>query len=219
MDKTEEEELEPLFDYSRVQPINVICLDDDSDESTLPKKRKISEAASIIVDKGTKGPKVVNLVDENEEEDWLPPPPKVSDAAQNFEEDSTIKKLRLKKQELASFAQSAEELMRAVEESAQRDLKSSLHFPQESEVENASKLHDQRAKIIISIQDKDGQKQFRVFKDEKFEKIFKMYAEKVKRDTTSLVFSFDGDKVSPAATPGGLGMEDDDIIEVHAKSR
>ncbi|XP_043701314.1 uncharacterized protein LOC122651826 [Telopea speciosissima] len=218
MDKAaEEEELEPLFDYSRVQPSNIICLDDDSYESPLPKRRKFSEA-SIIVDKGTKGPDIVNIVDEDEE-DWLPPPPKVSDAARKFEEDSTIKQLRLKKQELASFAQSAEDVLREVEESAQRDLKSSLHSPQETEVENASKPHDQRAKIIISIQDKDGQKQFRVFKDEKFEKIFKMYAEKIQHDTASLVFCFDGDKVSPAETPGGLGMEDDDIIEVLTKSR
>ena len=46
-----------------------------------------------------------------------------------------------------------------------------------------------------------------------------MYAEKVKLQVESLVFSFDGDKVSPAATPEGLGMEDDDMIEVHLKSK
>lgn len=45
-----------------------------------------------------------------------------------------------------------------------------------------------------------------------------MYADKVKLDMKTLAFSFDGDKVSPTATPGGLGMEDDDIIEVHVKS-
>lgn len=45
-----------------------------------------------------------------------------------------------------------------------------------------------------------------------------MYAEKAKLELQSLVFSFDGDKISPTATPDGLGMEDDDIIEVHVKS-
>ncbi|KAJ4960128.1 hypothetical protein NE237_020038 [Protea cynaroides] len=198
MDKSiEEEDLEPLFDYSRVQPINVVCLDDDCYDSTSPKRRKISNTA-VIVEKVTKGPEIINLVEGNEEEDWLPPPPKVSDVAPNFEEDLIIKELRLKKQELASFAQSAEDESRAVEESVKRDLKSSLQSSQETEVENASKPHVQRAKITISIQDKDGQKQFRFFKDEKFEKIFKMYAEKAKRDTASLVFCFDGDKCIPS---------------------
>lgn len=44
-----------------------------------------------------------------------------------------------------------------------------------------------------------------------------MYAEKVKLDLQNLVFSFDGDKISPTATPAGLEMEDDDIIEVHVR--
>lgn len=45
-----------------------------------------------------------------------------------------------------------------------------------------------------------------------------MYADKVKLDQRHLTFSFDGDKINPSQTPGGLGMEDDDIIEVHVKS-
>lgn len=44
-----------------------------------------------------------------------------------------------------------------------------------------------------------------------------MYADKVKLGIQSLVFSFDGDKINPTATPDDLGMEDDDIIEVHVK--
>ena len=44
-----------------------------------------------------------------------------------------------------------------------------------------------------------------------------MYADKAKLDLQSLVFSFDGDKISVGATPASLGMEDDDIIEVHVK--
>lgn len=45
-----------------------------------------------------------------------------------------------------------------------------------------------------------------------------MYADKVKLDLQSLVFSFDGEKIGPAATPEALGMEDNDIIEVRATS-
>lgn len=33
------------------------------------------------------------------------------------------------------------------------------------------------------------------------------------------MFCFDGEKVGPEATPDALGMEDDDIIEVHVKPR
>lgn len=45
-----------------------------------------------------------------------------------------------------------------------------------------------------------------------------MYADKLKIDPKSLVFIFDGDKVSPDDTPVDLGMEDDDMIEVNIKS-
>lgn len=45
-----------------------------------------------------------------------------------------------------------------------------------------------------------------------------MYVDKVELDTKNLVFCFDGDKIDPASTPASLGMEDDDIIEVHVKS-
>lgn len=44
-----------------------------------------------------------------------------------------------------------------------------------------------------------------------------MFADKVKLELQNLVFCFDGDKINPNATPISLGMEDDDIIEVHEK--
>lgn len=54
--------------------------------------------------------------------------------------------------------------------------------------------------------------------DDKFERLFKMYAERNKVEVKKLVFSFDGDKISPTATPDSLEMEENDIIEVHVKS-
>ncbi|KAK3031560.1 hypothetical protein RJ639_036359, partial [Escallonia herrerae] len=155
---------------------------------------------------------------EEEEEDWLPPPPKITVDPQKSCEDPTIKALRLQKQELMSFAQSAQEVLRTVEESVRRDLEATKQSSSESIPENPSKPASERPKIVISIQDKTGLKQFRVYMDDKFERLFKMYAEKVKLDLQSLAFCFDGDKVSPTATPESLGMEDNDIIEVHAKS-
>ncbi|XP_077220621.1 ubiquitin-like superfamily protein [Tasmannia lanceolata] len=215
---TEEQELEPLFDYSRIQPIDFISIDDDSLDSSpifdSKRKRIPIPIPNPSEEKGEKNCEIVNV--EKEEEDWLPPPPKRPTGG--FESDSTLKELRLKKQELASFAQSAEDVLREVEESVKRELSSSGQHSEVSEVDKPSTPHDKREKIIISIQDKDGVKQFRVYTDEKFQRLFKMYAEKVKANLESLVFSFDGDKVSPNATPQSLGLENEDIIEVRLKS-
>lgn len=54
--------------------------------------------------------------------------------------------------------------------------------------------------------------------DDKFERLFKIYADKTKLDVKNLVFCFDGDKVTPDQTPNSLGMEENDILEVHVKS-
>ena len=70
---------------------------------------------------------------------------------------------RLKKQELLSFAQSAEDVLRAVEESAKRKLGSSLQSSIEHAASQPSKPPCERAKIVISIQDKDELKQFRIY--------------------------------------------------------
>ncbi|KAL6566367.1 hypothetical protein OROGR_001982 [Orobanche gracilis] len=229
------EEFEPLFDYTRIQPANFVCLDDDSpDESSIfiPKKRKLIDAEEGNKVKKDMNLKNIDVVDcdgnEDDEEDWLPPPPKNLDhTSKIFEEDSTLKALRLKRQELASFTESADELVRTVEESVRKNLQhesviknlnTSLQPTPERSTKQPSNPPPERSKLVISIQDKNGLKQFRVYKDDKFERVFKMYADKSKLDVKNLVFCFDGDKVSAAETPDSLGMEEDDIIEVHVKS-
>ncbi|KAL2324146.1 hypothetical protein Fmac_023204 [Flemingia macrophylla] len=216
----ETEELEPLFDYSRVQPQNPIYLDaDDFDEDEdgicVGTKRKASQ---LVGNQKAHG-KSVPVVDiEDNEDDWLPPPPKIScNAQRNIEEDSTLKKLRLKKQELASFAESAKQMLKDVEESSKFEISNSLQSS-ENDVKEKSSEHSERGKIVISVQDKDGTKQIRMFMDDKFERIAKSYAEKIKCDLNRIVLSFDGDKICSSETPASLGMEDEDIIEVHVKS-
>ncbi|XP_028757832.1 uncharacterized protein LOC114716927 [Neltuma alba] len=212
------EELEPLFDYRRVQPSHVVCLEDDEEDEVVVYAGKKRKTCHPVMN-GKNQEKSVEVVDiEDKEDDWLPPPPKVSrDASKSLAEDSTLKELRLKKQELVSFAQSAKDMLQEVKESAKRELDNLLQTSVDAAIEKTSKPSE-RVKVVISIQDKDGVKQFRVYMDDKFERIFKMYADKVKLDQTHLVFSFDGDRINPSQTPGGLGMEDDDIIEVHVKS-
>ncbi|KAF5450947.1 hypothetical protein F2P56_031256, partial [Juglans regia] len=194
--------------------------DDDANASQAlsSKRRKISEP--IVVEDVEENPKVIHIVDSDKKEelDWLTPPPKVStDIQKMIQEDPTIMNLRLKKQELVSFAQSAEDVLRAVEESAKRELGNSIQSSLKTVADQSSKPFGKRVKIVISIQDKNGLKQFRMYMDDHFERLFKMYADKVKLDIQSLVFCFDGNKISPAETPDGLGMEDNDIIEVHVK--
>ncbi|XP_027098450.1 uncharacterized protein [Coffea arabica] len=229
------EELEPLFDYRRVQPFNVVIVDDDPlDAPPVGCKKKRKTADSAVEENDNKG-KVVQVIDcdeneeEEEEEDWLPPPPKMTNDTSKLNEDSTIKELRLKRQELASLAQSAKDALKAVEESVRQEFAAAesmkSHFnassqsPTRGVAEQPSDTCQERAKIVITIQDKDGPKQFRVFMDDKFERLFKMYAEKVKLDLQNLVFCFDGDKISPTATPAGLEMEENDIIEVYVKRK
>ncbi|KAJ9548868.1 hypothetical protein OSB04_021411, partial [Centaurea solstitialis] len=163
--------------------------------------------------------KVINIDDgvDNDDLDWLAPPPKVA-VDKKLCENSIIKELRLKKQELMSFTESAKDMLRSVEEAVKRDLTSSMNSASESPIEKPPKPAVERPKIVISVQEKDGLKQFRIYKDDKFERLFKMYADKGKHKVESLVFCFDGDKINPTATPSSLDMEDDDIIEVHIKS-
>ncbi|KAK6252707.1 hypothetical protein QUC31_014427 [Theobroma cacao] len=219
MAESTSDDLEPLFDYRRVQPLNFVCIEDDGSDASpdpSPKRRKIPDTDVVKVDEDVEVIKVVNV----EEEDWLAPPPMVStDALSKIGEDSTIKELRLRKQELLSVAQSTKNMLLEVEESVKRELSGSLKASLDAGAEQPKNPTSERAKIVISIQNKDECKQFRVYMDDKFERLFSMYADKVKLDLQSLVFSFDGDKISAAATPASLGMEDDDIIEVHVKKR
>ncbi|KAA0034593.1 hypothetical protein IC582_022873 [Cucumis melo] len=219
------EEFEPLFDYSRVQPPSVVCLDDedsDADKSPAPftKRAKIANLAATSSVNGNPKEKQVEI--EDNEEDWLPPPPKVLvDGNNRRGEDSTLKELRLKKQELASVALSAKNLLREVEESAKVDVGNTSKDSLEPDLDvQTPVVSKERAKIVISVRDSDKEelKQYRLFVDDNFERLFKIYADKLKIDPESLVFVFDGDKIGPNDTPGGLGMEDDDMIEVNIKS-
>lgn len=69
---------------------------------------------------------------------------------------------RLKKKELASFAESAKELLKTVEESVEMENFDSLETPMDNVSEKTSKPSE-RAKILISVQDKDETKQIRMF--------------------------------------------------------
>ncbi|XP_062214666.1 uncharacterized protein LOC133915491 isoform X2 [Phragmites australis] len=208
------EELEPLFDYKRVQPAMTFRFDDSDLEKAdifkhCNKRSKEGDKAD------EKAAKVVNV----DEEDWLlPPPPKPAFRA-TADEDSALRELRLKKQELAKFAESAQEILQKLDETAKNEVGAKEPPEQIILEESEPQVEKAREKIIISIQDKDGQQQIRVYKDDKFDKLFKAYAKKAKLNPSDLTFVFDGDKINPSSTPEDLDLEDDDMIEVRHKGR
>ncbi|KAG0491452.1 hypothetical protein HPP92_004850 [Vanilla planifolia] len=233
MGETDEEELAPLFDYSRVHPAGINCLsDEDSDVSPLFLKGNRKRSHKWTKSRGEKvknAQEVVNILDEeeeeenrrkkknDEEEDWLPPPPKVPRIGLVGLEDKILQELRCTKLELASLAQEAKDLLNTMTESGERDIRIVEKSAMEVKEDEPTKKVE-REKIVISIQDKGGCKQFRVYMDENFERLFKMYAEKLKLKLETLVFSFDGERVNPSSTPAALGLENDDIIEVNFKA-
>ncbi|XP_027156964.1 exocyst complex component EXO70A1-like, partial [Coffea eugenioides] len=115
--------------------------------------------------------------------------------------------------ELASLTQLAKDALKAVEESVKREfavaesvksqLNASSQSPTRGVAEQPSDACQNRAKIVITIQDKDGPKQFRVFVDDKFERLFKM------ESLTELVARPQGsnDDRDPPEVPGSQEMD------------
>lgn len=215
------EDLEPLFDYKRVQPRMTFCFDDSDLEvadifkycNKRPKVHTSTEEEGKP-DEEVAAAKVVVL----DEEDWLQPPPPKAAFRATAEEDSAFRELRLKKQEWAKFAESAQDILQKLDEITNKEV--GPKEPPEQIIldeESEPQVEKAREKIVISIQDKDGQQQMRVYKDEKFDKLLKVYAKKAKLNPSDLSFVFDGEKINPSSTPQDLDLEDEDMIEVRRK--
>ncbi|CAL4962722.1 unnamed protein product [Urochloa decumbens] len=216
------EELEPLFEYKRVQPtVNFRFDDSDLEKADIfrhcIKRPRVDAAAAAAAAEGKPDEKAATAkVVDVDEEDWLlPPPPKAAFKPSSAEEDSALRELRLKKLELAKFAESAHNVLQELDATAKKEI-GSKGSPEQIILDDESEpeLEKVRKKIVISIQDKDGQQQFRVYKDEKFDRLLKAYAKKVKLNPSNLAFVFDGEKINPSSTPDDLDLEDDDMIEV-----
>jgi len=87
--------------------------------------------------------------------------------------------------------------------------------PEEPRLQRPSVPSAPAAKLVIFLRDATGDKQKFIIKtDTKFEVVFDAYcaAKALRRDAVR--FAFDGDAVSPGATPAALEMDDDDVIDV-----
>ncbi|KAJ4824052.1 hypothetical protein Tsubulata_049511 [Turnera subulata] len=216
--------------------------DDDTDVVAVPsKKRKKGAELVVVVDDDDDDLKVIRVAGskDKDEEDWLPPPPKVSNDVHNqASETSTIKELRRKKQELESLANR----QRKFSSLEQAPTESIAEKPPKQSSERAKIViciqgkHMKSNIVVYTRYMFDGlcmicmHRFFSVeliafgvytcyttIKDDKFELLLNGYADKIEEDTKNLVFVFDGEKVNPTATPDTLGMEDNDIIEVHVQ--
>lgn len=67
------------------------------------------------------------------------------------------------KQELLSVAKSAEDFLQDVDGSTEKDVSASQHQSVDYASTKSSMPHCERAKVVLSIQDKDGAKQFRIY--------------------------------------------------------
>ncbi|KAL5220875.1 hypothetical protein ABZP36_025588 [Zizania latifolia] len=185
----DEEELEPLFDYSRVQPTIAFIFDDtDIEKSDIfvhcNKRRKVvSDAdgdananadvsASEFYSEGDKadqkaaaGAKVAPVVDLGEE-DWLPPPPPKSKCSirAELETNSILQELRLQKQALAKFAESANDILEKLVEIAKQKVRANELEHIDLDKSPERQVKKAREKLVITVQDKNGQQQFRVYK-------------------------------------------------------
>ncbi|KAG2598968.1 uncharacterized protein LOC120707351 [Panicum virgatum] len=216
------EELEPLFDYKRVQPtINFRFDDSDLEKADIfkhcNKRPRVNAAATEEEGKPDEKAATAKVADVDEE-DWLLPPPPKAAFKPSAEEDSALRELRLKRQELAKWAESAHDILQDLDATARTEVVSKEQ-PEQIIIDDESipQVEKAREKIVISIQDKNGQQQFRVFKDEKFDKLLKVYAKKAKLNASDLAFVFDGEKINLSSTPEDLDLEDDDMIEVRHK--
>lgn len=215
------EELEPLFDYKRVQPtINFRFDDSDLEKADIfkhcNKRPRVNAAATEEEGKPDEKAATAKAVDVDV--DWLLPPPPKAAFKPSAEEDNALRELRLKRQELAKWVESVHDILQDLDATARTEVVSKEQ-PEQIIIDDEPEpqVEKVREKIVISIQDKNAWQQFRVFKDEKFDKLLKVYAKKAKLNPSDLAFVFDGEKVNLSSTPEDLDLEDDDMIEVRHK--
>ncbi|MFS7935029.1 hypothetical protein Hanom_Chr05g00398631 [Helianthus anomalus] len=70
------EELEPLFDYTRVQPLDLLYFDDDDDCSSIVPSKFRKPSVSVAVEKVQVTGEEIGIDDGDDDDDldWLAPP-------------------------------------------------------------------------------------------------------------------------------------------------
>ncbi|KAG0612870.1 hypothetical protein M758_6G058500 [Ceratodon purpureus] len=238
MEDDDDDEFEPLYNYSRtVVPVPTFLSDDSDDEdlvtASAPKRRpEIAPAKELSTRTPQKAPvKKIVLDDDDDDDSWLisssPKLPKMPQPAFSTG-NLALQQLRERRKELMMLQQLASPgAIKNIEELAR------IQAQQRPEVEPPPKVleshveppksevgaSEEKEKVLIKVQDKFGNSQsIRIYATDKFEKLFAQYARMVKASLPNLSFRFDGDQLAPNSTPKEHDMEDEDIIEVYDKS-
>eukprot|EP00250_Pteridium_aquilinum_P012066 c20490_g1_i1 orf=43-627(+) len=184
IEEDEDDEFEPLFSYQRVcRPPS----DDDSDGDvtivdgkTLQScsKRgggKVFPSSLKPILRSDKRVHEDPTKETEDDDDWLPPPPKSAKVLleSRINEDPTVLEIRQEREELRRLAASSEAALKELENTqAQTSASQTCETVADVAGEHVSAA-GKREKVLVTIQNKDGtRKNFRVFKDEKFEKLF-----------------------------------------------
>ncbi|KAJ7533154.1 hypothetical protein O6H91_13G035200 [Diphasiastrum complanatum] len=228
-----DDEFEPLFNYTGAhQPFIQIDESESEDDAIaapnkswrtsvkrqnnadLPLKRKSKDQSPV-----KRNPQSAEV--ENDE-NWLPSPPKLARLCpQATCTDSTILLLRQKKAELLSITEKASEASVALAESEAINLDEQFKSfeSQQPVAAGQESTKKKRDKVVVMVQDKNGDcRPFRIYMDDKFEKLYHAYAQAIGKNMADFVFRFDGEQVTSGLTPKDLGLEAEDIVEVHHKA-
>ncbi|KAG0625752.1 hypothetical protein M758_2G078500 [Ceratodon purpureus] len=245
LDDDDEDEFKPLFDYSDTVPRSPELLSsDDSDEDTviiksaLPKRKfEISPPKEPLTPTLQRDETQKTILDDDEDDDsWLMTSPsklpKLPSSAY-FAENPILQQIRLQRQELMMLQQKASpEAIRRVEELARMQAQqrpepvtplvvkapTRMNAHEES-LGSESPAAEEKEKILLKVQNSTQSTQsIRIFTTDKFEKLFRVYADLTKLPLESMAFRFDGDQISPNSSPKELDMEEGDIIEVYIRS-
>jgi hypothetical protein len=235
-DEDEEDEFEPLFSYSRsVGPAPTFLSDDSDDEDEVIIAAAPRRKPETVPAKGPQTPtpqkaSTTSVVLDDDDDSWLlcstPKLPTMPQPTENL----ALLQLRQKRRELMMLQEaSSPGALKKVEEAARMQAQQRVQAESSPSVVRALKpqvepssdapTSEEMEKVLIKFQNKSGNCQsIRIFSNDKFEKLFTVYANKVQTSLSSLSFRFDGDQLSPSTTPKELDMEDGDVIEVYDRN-
>lgn len=232
----DEEEFEPLFNYSQTVGPAPTFLSDESDNdevifTSAPKRRPEIQSSKQSAAAPQKVPaRQPNLDDDDDS--WLmslPPKQPKQPQPEIVTENCALQLLREKRRELMLLEQKASPgAIRNIEELARMEaqyrpepeppviVKAPTTKSDESLTGEAAATG--KGKILLKVQNKaENSQSIRIYTTDKFEKLFTVYAKMAKAPLANMTFRFDGDQLSPNSTPEEHDMEDGDIIEVHDK--
>lgn len=236
VDAEEEDEFEPLFEYGgSVGPAPTFLSDDSDDEDDVIITAAPRRKPDTVPAKGPTTPipqkaSTTSVVVDDDDDSWLicesPKLPMMPQPTENF----TLLQLRQKRRELEMLQEaSSPGALKRMEETARMQAQQRVQAESSPSVVRALKpqvepssdapTSEMMEKVLIKVQNKSGNCQsIRIFSNDKFEKLFIVYANMVQASLSSLSFRFDGDQLSPSTTPKELDMEDGDVIEVYDRN-